>query len=540
MVQAVNDRGIPKGARYALAIVALTNAMSLLDRNILAILAPQIKTDLAIGNAEMGLLYGTVFALFYALFSLPVGRLADGWFRTKLLSVSIAFWSFATGMAAFAGGFATLALSRLGVGIGEAATQPAGTSLLYDYWPKERRGFVMAVLAAAIAVGLGGSSILGGFAADWWNRLYEGSAPPLGLRGWQFAFLVAAFPGFILSLLLWRLREPERGIMDGIRTAPDPAPFAASAAVLGSVTPIFNWFSLSRRRASTAHWVTNLIALVSIIVAMVVATKLASTFAPRPPLVLAGIAINPHALQWSVVGFGLFVIINLLQGLSLADRPAFAVISRSPALILAMSAGALQTMINYGIMGFTPSFLIKEFAQTPSEVGLKFGLLSAAIGIVGPMITGPLSDRINMRWPGRGRILVTIFSLSLSPLIALWVYSAQDIGSFYLRFTLYSIVLTGWLPPLYAVMYDQVLPRMRGVMTSLYLLLTTILGLGIGPYMVGMIADAKGGDLASAILSVNIVAPVIVILLVCLSVRVQRDEAGLIKRAQLAGEPIQP
>lgn len=535
----MNDRGIPKGARYALAIVALTNAMSLLDRNILAILAPQIKTDLAIGNAEMGLLYGTVFALFYALFSLPVGRLADGWLRTRLLSVSIAFWSFATGMAAFAGGFATLALSRLGVGIGEAATQPAGTSLLYDYWPKERRGFVMAVLAAAIAVGLGGSSILGGFAADWWNRLYEGSAPPLGLRGWQFAFLVAALPGFILSLLLWRLREPERGIMDGIRTAPDPAPFAASAAVLGSVTPIFNWISLSRRHAPKAHWVTNLIALFSIIVAMVAATTLASAFAPRPPLVLAGIAINPHALQWSVVGFGLFVIINLLQGLSLADRPAFAVISRSPALILAMSAGALQTMINYGIMGFTPSFLIKEFAQTPSEVGLKFGLLSAAIGIVGPMITGPLSDRINMRWPGRGRILVTIFSLSLSPLIALWVYSAQDIGSFYLRFTLYSIVLTGWLPPLYAVMYDQVLPRMRGVMTSLYLLLTTILGLGIGPYMVGMIADAKGGDLASAILSVNIVAPVIVILLVCLSVRVQRDEAGLIKRAQQAGEPIE-
>lgn len=534
----MTSRSIPKGASYALVIVALTNAMSLLDRNILAILAPQIKEDLAIGNAEMGLLYGTVFALFYALFSLPVGRLADGWYRTKLLSVSIAFWSFATGMAAFAGGFATLALSRLGVGIGEAATQPAGTSLLYDYWPKERRGFVMAVLAAAIAVGLGGSSILGGFAADWWNRLYEGSAPPLNLRGWQFAFVVAALPGFVISLLLWRLREPERGVMDGIATPPDKAPFAASAAVLGSVTPGFNWFSLYHRKARKAHWLANLAALFGIIIAMIIATKAASAFAPRPPLILAGLAINPHALQWCVVGFGLFVIINLLQGLSLSDRPAYAVISRSPALILAMAAGALQTMINYGIMGFTPSFLIKEFGLTPSEVGLKFGLLSAAIGIAGPMITGPLSDRINLRWPGRGRILVTIFSLSLSPLIAIWVYSAHDIGSFYLRFVLYSIVLTGWLPPLYAVMYDQVLPRMRGVMTSLYLLLTTILGLGVGPYMVGMIADAKDGDLASAILSVNIVAPLIVILLICLAYRVQRDEAGLIARAQLAGEPI--
>ena len=65
-------------AGYALTLVALTNAMSLLDRNILAILAPRIKHDIGVGDAERGLLYGTVFALFYALFSLPLGRLAGG------------------------------------------------------------------------------------------------------------------------------------------------------------------------------------------------------------------------------------------------------------------------------------------------------------------------------------------------------------------------------------------------------------------------------------------------------------------------------
>ncbi|MEL0254255.1 MAG: MFS transporter, partial [Novosphingobium sp.] len=140
-------RTLAPGAWYALILVALTNAMSLLDRQILAILAPAIKKDLAIGDAEMGLLYGTVFALFYALFSLPVGRLADGWVRTRLLAISLLFWSAATGLAGLASSFAMLALSRLGVGIGEAATAPAGTSLLYDFWPKHRRGFVMSVIA---------------------------------------------------------------------------------------------------------------------------------------------------------------------------------------------------------------------------------------------------------------------------------------------------------------------------------------------------------------------------------------------------------
>jgi MFS family permease len=198
-------------AGYALTLVALTNTMSLLDRNILAILNPRIKHDIGIGDAEMGLLYGTVFALFYALFSLPIGRLADGWVRTRLLGITLAFWSVATALAAAAHGFALLAVSRLGVGIGEGSAQPAGISLVMDHYAKPRRGFAMAVIAAAIALGLGGSSVLGGVAADWWDRLHGGGAAPLGLKGWQFAFLVAAAPGLILAVLLWRMPEPQRG-----------------------------------------------------------------------------------------------------------------------------------------------------------------------------------------------------------------------------------------------------------------------------------------------------------------------------------------
>ncbi len=529
---------VTRAAWSALIMVALAQAMSLLDRNILAILAPQIKADLHIGNTEMGLISGTVFALFYALFSLPLGRLSDGWLRGRLLSISITVWSLATGLAAFASGFGMLAISRLGVGIGEAATQPAGTSLVYDYWPTERRGFVMAVLAAAIAIGLGGSNIIGGFAADWWNNSYVEGGSPFALRGWQFAFLVAAFPGFIIAIMLWRLPEPVRGAMDGIPTPTDPAPFRASAQVLGSVAPGFNWINLWRSGANGRKWLINIAALIIIASATITAEHIASGYAPRPPLELAGIKIGSHALQWSIVGFGAYVIVNLLQGLSLSDRPTYALLTRSPSLILCMIAGALQTMINYGIMLFTPSFLMKQYEMTTAETGLKFGLLAAVIGIVGPMISGPASDMISARWPGRGRIWVTIFSLGLSPLISLWVYSADSSNSFLLRFIVYSVVLTMWLPPLYAAMYELVLPRMRGIVTSVYLLLTTILGLGIGPYLVGMIADGNGGNLAGAILSINWVAPVIVCVLLILSSRIERDQALVQDRARAAGEPV--
>ena len=523
-------RTLAPGARGALALVALTNAMSLLDRQILAILAPAIKKDLAVGDAEMGLLYGTVFALFYALFSLPVGRLADGWTRTRLLAISLLFWSAATGLAGLASSFALLALSRLGVGIGEAATQPAGTSLIYDFWPKHRRGFVMAVMASAVALGLGGSLILGGVAAHWWDTTYAAGAAPFALKGWQFAFLVAAAPGFVLSIFLWRMREPERGQMDGIATATEAHPFAKSLALLAQVTPGLHWIGLRARGASNRLIAVNAAALVVIVAAMWALAHLSTALAPRPPMVLAGLSINPHVLQWTVIGIGLFVIVNLVQGMSLTDAQAFRVVTRSPTLMMCMAVGTLQSALNYGMMGFNPSFLIRTYNLSMQQTALTFGLISAGMGIVGPLLWGPLADRLHVRLPSSGRAGVALFAMAVSPVMSFWVYTAPTASAFYWRFLPYSLVLTGWMPPLYAILYDQVLPRMRGLTASLYLLLMTILGLGVGPYTIGLISDATG-NLRVAMLSINVVAIPIVLLMVLIARRSARDEAALLDRA---------
>jgi MFS transporter, Spinster family, sphingosine-1-phosphate transporter len=526
---------LPKGAKYALALVALTQAMSLLDRQILAILAPAIKADLKIGDAEMGLLFGTVFALFYALFSLPLGRLADGWTRTKLLSICVVFWSASTALAGFASSFGMLALSRLGVGIGEAAAQPAGYSLAYDYWPKHRRGFVMAVMASAVALGIGGSLILGGVAAGWWDQTWglspdKSAMAPFGLKGWQFAFLVASAPGLLLAAFLWFLHEPERGALDGIPTPADPHPFRASAQVLGSVLPGFNWISLSRFKVTGKIWRDNLLWLVGIVAAMVAMVMVTSQFSPRPDLDFGAVSISPHMLQWAVIGFGLFVLVNFMQNMKVTDAQAHQVITRSPTLIMAFAVGSLQSIINYGMMAFNPSFLMKQYSLSMGEAALQFGLVAASMGIIGPLIWGPLSDRLNLRFPSAGRAWVGLFAMAVSPVMSFWVYYAPDAGSFYLRFIIYSLILTGWMPPLYAIMYDQVLPRMRGITTSVYLLAMTIIGLGIGPYLVGMISDATG-DLRTAMLCVNAAAIPIAVLMLLIAKRAQKDEAGLMARA---------
>jgi MFS family permease len=529
---------VSRAGWYALFLVSCAQALSLLDRQILAILAPSISADLGIGDAEIGLLYGTVFALFYALFSLPLGRLVDGWIRTKLLGICLAAWSFFAGLSAFATGFTLLAIARLGVGVGEGATQPAANSIIFDEFPRERRGTAMAAMGIAVALGLGLSMTLGGVVAQWWDTRYAAGGAPLDFSGWQFAFLVAAAPGFPLAWLIYRMREPRRGAFDKVAAAQvEEHPFRASAAVLGAVTPGTNWFMLWHRKAGARQWTANLFALGLILAFCWGMIALTQAFSPRPALEVLGGSLDPHVLQWFVVGFGLFVVFNLFQSFKLTDLPTYKVVL-SPSLLLLMVIGGLQTAINYGVMGFTPSFLVREYGLSMAETGIQFGLLAAALGVLGPMVAGPLTDWLTKKLGARGRVWLILFALGISPMFGIWTYSAETPGSFYFRFVFYSLILTLWLPPLYAQLLELVLPRMRGITFATYTIIMTLLGLGMGPYFVGIVSDRNGGDLGAAIISINVVVP---LLLVCIAVvlwRVNRDEASVEERARAAGEPI--
>ena len=121
-----------KFAIYVLVVLTLVYAISFIDRQILAILAIDVRADLGIDNASLGFLYGTAFAVFYSTFGIPIGRLADNWNRVYLLALGLALWSLMTCLAGLSSTFAMLAIARIGVGIGEATCSPASVSLLSD------------------------------------------------------------------------------------------------------------------------------------------------------------------------------------------------------------------------------------------------------------------------------------------------------------------------------------------------------------------------------------------------------------------------
>ena len=111
---------------YVLAVLVLVYVLNFIDRQIVVILAERIKADLKVTDAQLGFLYGTVFAVFFAVFAIPLGRLADAWDRRRLIAWGTAFWSLMTVLSGLARGFGPLAFARLGVGAGEASAAPAG------------------------------------------------------------------------------------------------------------------------------------------------------------------------------------------------------------------------------------------------------------------------------------------------------------------------------------------------------------------------------------------------------------------------------
>src|SRR5258708_39445975 len=110
--------------------------LSYCDRQILAFLVGPMKQELHISDTQVGLLQGIAFVLVYTVCGLPLGALADRVSRRNLVALGVVVWSVMTSLSSVARSFVSLAIARMGVGIGEATLSPCAFSLITDSSPK--------------------------------------------------------------------------------------------------------------------------------------------------------------------------------------------------------------------------------------------------------------------------------------------------------------------------------------------------------------------------------------------------------------------
>src|SRR5690606_36483447 len=465
------DRGVPVYGWYALGVLFLVYLLNSVDRQILSILANDIKADLGLDDAQLGFLYGTAFAIFYALFGIPLGRLADGWNRTRLLAAGLALWSLMTALSGLARNGASLAAARIGVGVGEATANPCAYSLIADWFPQRVRATALAIYSSGLFVGSGLSLLVGGLIVQSWNAAWPEGAP-LGLAGWQAAFVAVGAPGLVLALWVLSLREPTRGAFEGGASQVDPHPWRNLADSLAQIVPPFTLIGAARRGARALT--TNL--------AAAAALALAAWWLGE---------LSGNLPQFAFVAVAWYAVFSWAAHLRATDPQAFDMTWRNPAFAGVVLAYAIVCYLGYTVSYWAAPYAERTFAFDKVELGWLIGAPAALGGFLGVIGGGWLADRLHRRHPA-GRLMVMAIGL-LAPIpIVVAGYSTADPTVFLVCAFLVQMVTSSALGASAAASQALVLPRMRGIAAAIFLLGTTLIGLAFGPFTAGFVSEASG------------------------------------------------
>ncbi|MGE0822680.1 MAG: spinster family MFS transporter [Candidatus Binatia bacterium] len=372
----------PQYRRYAMLVLVLVFTSSHIDRQILAILLEPIKQELQLSDTQLGFLSGVAFAIFYATLGIPMAMWADRGNRRNLITFALALWSGMTALCGLATNFWQLALARIGVGVGEAGSNPPSHSMISDMYPPSERAGAMGTFSLGINFGLMAGFLVGGWVNQWY--------------GWRMAFYTVGLPGLLLAVVVrYTLREPPRGYAEGLQSTPHEAPSLKAVVRHMASTP------------SLRH--------------LAAGATLASFVGYGVVLWLPAFLVRSHGLQSGQIGTALAFLFGVIGGIStyaggqLADYLgkrdvrwnvwiiALAIVIALPFTVAAYLATDIRTATLYGIipalMGgvyLGPSFALNQGLVPVRMRSVASAILLFIVNIIGlglgPQTVGVISD----------------------------------------------------------------------------------------------------------------------------------------------------
>lgn len=365
------------------------------DRNALNFLAPFVVRDLHLSNTQIGLI-SAGFSSAWAIAGYRGGAWSDATGRRKpfLLGAFLIF-SLCSCLSGLATSYAALLASRILMGLSEGPIMPVMQSLVVAESSASRRGLNM------------------GFVQNFGSNLIGSTAAPLVLvaiaafYGWRVAFYVAALPGLIFAVLIWRyVREPglaaESGSAAEVGSAASGAPAGRGAEPAG-----MRLLDVIKERNM---WLCILISIF-----MVPWMILAWVFFPLFYVNIRHIALSDMSLLMSVLGVSAALFGFIVPGLSdkVGRKPVmigFCLIGVLTPVSLLYYTGPLTVLAALIFIGWSASGVFPLFMGTiPSEtiparyiatsLGLVMGLGELIGGVLTPVGAGWAADKYGLQAP---------------------------------------------------------------------------------------------------------------------------------------------
>ena len=164
-----------------------------------------------------------------------------------------------------------------------------------------------------------------------------------------------------------------------------------------------------------------------------------------------------------------------------------------PALRYALLANTFSTGVQYSLMVWLVSFLVRIHGLSISEAAIWVGIGVGVTQSIGSLLVGPIADRYSKGDAARLALIPTLATaaallaglvMTLAPSFAMAMG-----GLFALAFFAGFFVATG-----YSLILSLAAPDVRGTTLATGKLLAVLIGGGLIPLMTGMVSDAVGGD----------------------------------------------
>ncbi len=185
---------LPRLRWWICGLLFLSTVINYIDRQTLSVLAPYLKVEFNWTNTDFALIV-IAFRVAYAFGQTASGRALDKLGTRKGLLLSVSWYSLASMITSLAVGLKSFAVFRFLLGLGESANWPGAAKAVSEWFPKNERGWAVAIYDSGSSVG----GAVAPFLVIWLHQTFD---------SWRPAFLIVGSLG-ALWLLAWsRLYHP--------------------------------------------------------------------------------------------------------------------------------------------------------------------------------------------------------------------------------------------------------------------------------------------------------------------------------------------
>ena len=168
---------------------------------------------------------------------------------------------------------------------------------------------------------------------------------------------------------------------------------------------------------------------------------------------------------------------------------ALQAIFSSRAMVLLLAAASFAAFLSYGKATWATIFFQRTYGLSPGEVGLYFGIVNGAGGILGTWMSGKIADRFGHT--NRKHVLTAAaWGMLLVAPTAILGYSMADWRAALFLLFVPTFLGSLYYGPTYSSVQGLTSPQSRAMASAVLLFFQNLIGLGLGPLAFGMLSDA--------------------------------------------------